>query len=221
MGRFLIAMVVGGGVLAFLGVQELRLASEAKPEPQTLTCEALGQNGPGDNAHIIMSDFLLSPGGFVYEGDKAGTTYKTVWIPAVPLEGEYHRELKALLDSEGNLPDNIPAPRDLRVILRSKNLKNDAAIGTLGDADTVQGLVINKISKLSGKELKLLQESYPGIDFAKVWILEHGRQPAGVGKTVGLVGGGVALILIAAALFIRGRQKASDQAIPPAAPGAA
>lgn len=200
MGRILIAMVIGGVALLFVGVQELRLTGIARPQAQTITCDALGKSGPGDNAHVVMTDFLLSPAGFVYEGGQEASEYKTVWIPALPLEGEYQRQLAGLVDEAGQLPDTLPPPRDIRIIIKSSHLRSDDDIRNL--PNTIQGVVVNKVSKISGQELSLLRDSYPGIDFSTVWILDHNRMPASTAKTAALVGGGAALILIPAGVSL-------------------
>ena len=65
----------------------------------------------------------------------------------------------------------------------------------MADQDTIQGMVVNEIASLGSDEKKYLRQAYPGIDFARCWILEAGREPAGSGKMFALFGGGAALLL--------------------------
>lgn len=195
--RILLVLVVLGGFMTYWGYQEMSLASKTEPTPQAISCQDLSDSGPGDNANVEMSDFLLCTMSYVYEGiGSSDTVYKTVWIPAVPLNGEYHQKLLALLDDEGNLTSEPPMPRSLGVLVKTSKASSDNAIVDLADQDTLSGLVINEIASLGSDEKKILVDSYPGVDFDKVWIIEHGREPAGAGKTYGLMGGGLAMIVV-------------------------
>ena len=65
MGRFVLVLIIIGAVLTFAGVQEMRLSSAAKPEPQEISCSELIENGPGDNAHVLLRAIAREVGGFV------------------------------------------------------------------------------------------------------------------------------------------------------------
>ncbi len=119
MTRILIAMIVVGGLMIYWGYQEMSLASKTEATAQTITCQDLSDSGPGDNANVQMSEFLLCTMSYVYEGvGNSDTTYKTVWVPAVPLNGDYHQQLMTMIDGEGNLIGDPPMPRDLGVLSR-------------------------------------------------------------------------------------------------------
>lgn len=204
MMRILLALVIGGGFLVFLGVQEMRLASGCKAEPQTITYADLASKGFGDNAHVILSDFLSPPSDFVYE--EKGGKYSKVWLPVVSLTGPYAERLmeQALINPS---PNNLPRPsaKEIRVIVMSEELENDAQIEALMKGDTIQGVITNKIASISGEERKLLQESYPGVDFDTTYILEHARTPASSGKSFGMMGGGALLAVGGIFGFLRRR----------------
>lgn len=72
MGRLKLIMVVAGAVLVLYGYEEWRLSGEVKAEPQTISCAALTRDGYGDDAHVRLTDFLVSPSSFVYEEAKGG-----------------------------------------------------------------------------------------------------------------------------------------------------
>ena len=140
------AMAAIGVVLLFGGSQELRLSSSSKAEPQEITLAQLLQNGPADNLHLRLSEFLLRDN-MVYEQTQSGTWTK-IWVPADP--AEYDAEGKPIL------PDENPAAlagADLgnrltvKFILKSSEVPNDAAmtqLGIQGLAGSVDGLLINK-----------------------------------------------------------------------------
>ncbi|MEX2216015.1 MAG: hypothetical protein WD768_18025 [Phycisphaeraceae bacterium] len=195
--RFIIALMIGGAVLLYFGVQEMRLSSAAKAEPQTITCDNLAKNGPGDNAHIVLSDFILLAEGGVYEAKSGSdTNWITFWAPLVPYGGEFHQEVMKKFDAAGKLTGEMPHPKSIDVIFKTKSVKNEAALAVVSQQDTLAGMVVNKIDTLGSEEKKLLASSYPGIDFDKCWIIEHGRKPAGMGKIAGFLGGGAGLILL-------------------------
>jgi hypothetical protein len=187
-----------GGVLFFFGFQEWRLATKARGQPQRITAAQLEANGPGDNAHIELADFLFC-NNYVYKSSsqraaQAGN-WETVWIPAVPLDGPYVQRLRSMAAAGQIQPNFIPPPDDVRIIIKSSKVKGEGDLQRLGDADTLKGVVVNEIESLGSEEKKHLQESYPGIDFSRCWIVQHEREPAGAGKVLGLMGGGGTLFL--------------------------
>ena len=203
MGRLLLALIVIGVMVGWFGMKEWRLASAASTTPQSITCANLEAKGPGTNAHVILKDFLLCPSGFVYESkSKSNTsTYSKIWIPAVPIDGEYVKQLKSMHDSGKDLSD-APPPKNVRVIVRSSHVHNDTDLEKLGDRETIQGLIVNKVDSLGSEEKKILAGQYPGIDFDTCWILDEGRSPKSFGAAGGMVGGGAVLALLGVGGFV-------------------
>ena len=201
MGRFKFWMLIGGIALAWYGYKELRLSGEAKAEPQTITCEALGRDGYGDNAHVKMTDFLLSSAGYVYE-EKKGGGWETVWIPVVPLNGPYAEMLRGLPEDA-----EAPAPKTFHVILQTSHASNAKRLGVIAGEDDVRGVVINEIDSLDSETRKLLRQSYPGIDLEKCWIVEHKRKTKGAGISLLLLVLGLGLAGGAGFLFWKALQR--------------
>ena len=199
--RFLIAIVIVGGMLVFWGVQEVMLRSAASDEPQTITCQQLAEAGPGENAHVTMENFILCDFAYVYE--EKDNRWQKVWVPAVPLGGEYHQKLASMIDEQGNLVGNMPMPRNVNVIVKSNKVMSEADLSTLANQETIQGLIVNQIESLGSEEKKILKDSYPSVDFNKCWILEVGRAPASMGKMAGLLGGGLGMIGVAGIFLLR------------------
>jgi hypothetical protein len=203
MMRLILAMEIGGGFLVFMGVQEMRLRSVADDAPQSITCAELEANGPGDNAHIALQEFELCDLAYVYEGQENGGSWSKVWVPAVPVGGEYYIKLLSTLDAEGNAQGEVRLPTNIKLIVKSNDVENESQLGQLAALDSIEGMIVNEISSLGSEEKKLLKESYPGADFDTCYIMEVGRKPATAGKMFGLGGGGLALMLVGGGLFMK------------------
>lgn len=175
--RLMIIMIVVGGMLCYWGYQEWALANVAGHEPRTITAEQLVQNGPGKNAHVVVTDFVLGEN-FVASQFKNSSTWTDVWVPVIPLNDE-------LVD-----PDNV------RLIIKASGIKDEQALQKFGARPSFQGMVINEIDSIGSEEEKLLKKEYPKTDFSKCWIVEVDRKPASSGKIFGLLGAGVALIVV-------------------------
>ena len=191
--RIKLMLAVLGAVLIWLGIQEQRLRNVAKPAAQDLACARLGAEGPGDNAHIRLKEFLHCEFAYVY-AEKNGA-WEGAYVPAVPQGGAYHERVAELLATYGEQAQ-IPMPTDISVLVFLKAARNEGDVERAGQSDALQGLVINEIESLEGDAKKMLKESYPAVDFSKCWILEVGRRPAGAGKLFGLFGGGGLCFLV-------------------------
>lgn len=213
MNRLLLLMIGIGCVLLYSAFQEQRLNSGAKAEAQELSCAALCTNGPGENTHVRMTDFLLCDFAYVTKTKtkRGRTRWVSSWIPAVPLGGEYHRTLQTFLNDTLATAGNIPHPTDIRVLIKDTQSESAEDVSRLAAQDNLQGMIINDVSSLSSGEKNLLQESYPGIDFDKCWILQPGRTPTSGGGVIGQFAGGFGLIGLAGFLFYRRRNKAKEE----------
>ena len=196
MVRIKIAFIVGGIMLAYLGYQEWQLSRAAGETPRTISCAELSENGPGDNAHIVLTDFLMCEQSFVYQAKKTDQRWNTVWVPVVPVNGEFHREVLAMLTPDGKLSGPLPKPKEIKVLVKSTYVPNMAQLSALAKRKMMPGLVTNRIESLGQKERQILAQSYPGIDFSRCWIVDHARKPAGFGKIAGLAVGGVFLSML-------------------------
>jgi hypothetical protein len=203
MTRLKLVVLGVGAFLAWSGYQEWKLGSNASETPHVIACAELEASGPGDNVHVVLSDFLLSEQAFVYEARENSTRWDKVWIPAVPLGGEYHQQLLRFVDDEGMfVTDDLPLPKSFRIIVKSPRIHTEQELAAVADADTLQGLIVNEVESLGSEERRLLAESYPGIDLDNVYILEHGRQPSSKGKSFGFLGSGALLLMFGVASFV-------------------
>ena len=203
--RLVLVMGIGGCALIWFGIEEPKLSSIARAEATPITCAELVANGPGDNAHVLLGDFLFVQPHYVYEEGKRG--WEKAWLPAVPLGGEHHQEVQRIIEEEGEDAE-FPLPRKIGLIVKLTDAKNEDDVTRIGDQDTIQGLIVNDIESLGSEEKAILGGSYPGINFATCWILEVGRRPKGTGEIVGFFVGGIGLIGLAGFLVLRRRRSA-------------
>jgi hypothetical protein len=204
MGRFKFWFLIGGVALLALGWEEKRLAGLAHSEPSSITLQRLAEDGPGDNAHVEIRDFLLCTWDYVY-AEKRGR-WTEVWVPAVPLDGEFHQQILAGLDEEGNWPEGVPFPNpdDFEVLFKITDSPTEASVDRIAEADTVRGMIINEVESIGSEERDLLASSYPGADFDTVLLFETPRSPKGAGTVYGMLGGGAGLLLLGLALLGQG-----------------
>jgi hypothetical protein len=195
MFRFGLILIVVGGVLGWLGIKEWRLSSGASDKPKQVTLKDLIAQGPGDNAHIVLMDFVLCEN-LVYQSNKNSTTWSKAWIPIVPKPSGGEQV--------------ISKPTSFHAILYCPNVKNQVDAASLANRPTLKGMVINDIESLGAEETKLLKQTYPNTDFDKCLIIEPDREPAGFGKIVLFMGGGALLLvggLVAMLVSFRGRAR--------------
>jgi hypothetical protein len=211
---FRIGVGVVGAAAAYWGFKEMRLAGAASDTPTRMTCRELGEKGAAGNAHVVMTDFLLT-GDLVYQHKKKSSDadkWKKVWVPAVPSDGEY---AKALIAAGGERPQ-VPPPRPIGVIVVSTDTKNDRELEALGAKDELDGMVTNLIHELGHEEKKLLEESYG--DVSKAQIFEVGRKPAGAMLSLLAIVGGAALVAGAIWSFVRRKRPLPPEPAAPAQP---
>jgi hypothetical protein len=184
--RFL--LLIFGMSLIVLGCREIMLWRVAGSRPQVLTCAALGQHGPGANAHVVLRDFLLCHSAFVYE-EKHGQ-WTQAWVPAVPTGSAFARQ--------GSPPAGgrrMPPGREVRVLVKMPHARSVADVVNAAHQESLQGMVVNEIESLGRSEKATLERSYPEVDFDSCWIFELGREPSGFEVIAGSLGGGLALIV--------------------------
>jgi hypothetical protein len=205
--RFLL-LVFGLTLILVGGVQEIALWRVAAPKPQTISCEALGRTGPGDNAHVVLTDFVLCQSAFVYE--ERGGRWTVAWVPAVP---------------RGTPLNAGQPPPDFRVLVKIPSARSMSDIVQVAQAPTLEGIVVNSIERLGDGERATLQRSYPRVDFERCQIFELDRRPAGWLRVIGSLAGGALLILYMLWTLLAGqgtvRHGPVPQPQPPRAPAAA
>jgi hypothetical protein len=193
----LFVMIVGGLLIA-LGVQEGRLASGGSQTPQVITCKELGERGPGANAHVTMTRYILYSADTIYHARRRGGDWDKVWVPALSVDGDYvHRVLARRAPGAKPIEPLLPPSKsEIHILVKSTRVKNPEELKALAMAGPLTGTIVNQVESLGHEEKRLLEDKFVDMDFSKCYILEHGRKPAGRAAVVALIGGGSALILL-------------------------
>lgn len=176
--RFLL-LVFGLSLILVGGVQEIALWRVASRTPKSITCRELAQDGPGDNAHLELRDFVLCENAFVYE--ERGGRWTVAWVPAVPRGSSLGQ-------------DGRPRPQDVGVLVKLPRARSMADVVHAAEMPVLRGMVTNTIEQLGIEEAALLQRSYPEVDFERCQIFELDREPAGWLPVLGSIAGGLLLI---------------------------
>jgi hypothetical protein len=220
-------MMLVGGCLIWYGVLEQQAGGDASAVAVDVDLGDLeaGKALPGNHIKIGLHHCLYNASVFEYEdgSGKPTSSSELVWLYS-PIISDGHPYMKGLRELEkthgdlGNVPREAKWPRleNFAVLVKSEAYK------TIGEApkkrkyyESVSGLVINRIESLGDEEKALIRESFPNIDFEKILILEHGREPTSLGGVVAWIGAGALLVLIPILAGIRGMR--SKPVHPPAA----
>ena len=114
-----------------------------------------------------------------------------------PFMEKFHEQIEA--EDLKLIEDMIVPPiQNLRVLVLTKKYRQVSQLPRADfPADSITGLVINRIRGLEKDELDVLQGAHPDIDFSKTLILEEDRKPKSLLVALLIGGGGVVLVLLA------------------------
>ena len=200
MGRFVLALIIGGCFSCFYAWRESKLASHADSTPQRISAAELIAKGPGDNANIELTDYLDLSYSFVVQ--EKGSRWIKCWVPVVELNGPFHNQLKEL--PENIAPDKFPTPHNIKIIAVTSKARNEDDLARIFSAPALQGLVVNDIQSLGSKERDILARSFPGTNFKDVYLIDLGRTPSSSGAITGFFALGGLLVVGGGALGLKG-----------------
>jgi hypothetical protein len=207
MRLILIGLGIGAALLTW-GVKEVRLAAAAAASPQRLTCRELAEAGPGANAHVILTDFVVATNGAYYKSNKDQADWTTIWLPLLPRGGASAAAAAkpsigvTLASQISTRPGSGAAANGgIQILLKSNHIHNQGELTPLYYQRELEGMVVNCVDSVASKEMDVLRIQYPNTDFSKCWILEEGRKPATLAMRIGLLSGGAVCMLFALALF--------------------
>ncbi|MCF7957273.1 MAG: hypothetical protein K9M57_02360 [Phycisphaerae bacterium] len=221
MFRIAIAIIVGGGFLAFYGFQENKLSSLCKDTAEKVDLKALedGQELTNMNIEIGPHWAIYSQSIYEYTQSKYDSSEPdnstTVTSTSYPIISEKHPfnialdKLQAKYGSLENVPESeIPEFKDFRVLVKTDRFKTIGGIpDNWGEIQNVQGLVINEIDNLDNEEIKLLKQNWPHLNTDKVLILEIGREPSSSSASMAMMGGGGLISIAGVGLMLWMRKK--------------
>jgi hypothetical protein len=137
-------------------------------------------------------DYMLGEG-FIYKSRSGSWT--GAWVPAIP-------------GKPG--PERAAKPEHIKALIDTSQARNAEEVYQRCEQPKLRGLLVNQIESLQPDERTLLERSYPGTDFSKCLIIHEGREPAGTGKVLLMIGGGILLCLAALVWFGGGFVKKSE-----------
>ncbi|MEM6505741.1 MAG: hypothetical protein AAF711_09765 [Planctomycetota bacterium] len=202
MNRFAIVLVVLGAILGLLGFQAYKLTAGGKAQPQTMTAAELIANGPGDNSHIVLTDFhVLTWQTLVASPPGRSFSYEEVWAPVISTDDPHMERIR----NKSRFSISPPSYREeVKLILYSRSIPSEVHLNSVSREDKIQGLVTSSVQTLGREELEKLQQEMT-IDRARVIIFEHNRRPLEPMIWMLMVGCGILLVLAGAGLFIMKR----------------
>ncbi len=197
--RFLL-LVFGLSLILVGGVQEIALWRVASRTPKEISCRELASAGPGDNANLLLRDFVLCQNAFVYE--ERGGRWTVAWVPALPRGVQ--------LGADGR-----PRDRDIGVLVKMPRARSMADVVRAAESVRLQGMVTNAIERLGVDEVAMLRHSYPGVEFERCQIFELDREPAGLLPVLGSLIGGSLLIAYLLWTLFAGQGTVAHGPLPP------
>ncbi len=150
--------------------------------PEEISLANLIARGPAGNTNIIVKDFVVCQN-FVYETKSTGGSWTKVWVPVVPSSAVQPGQM------------NGGTPTKVQALIFSINITNQAGLEQKCRGPKLRALLTNGLVSLGSQERNLLSGAYPATDFDKCLIIQEGREPAGAGKQIMMIGGGILLAL--------------------------
>jgi len=200
--RLKLILIGVGCVIVYFGWQELTLTRHAKAEPVEVSAADLESGKIPDNCHVVVKDGLALYPASVYHYKKkkysSGETNDSTRTTEVlyPVVSMNHPFSKAMASGTADDKAIESALSSVGIIVKTKRFGTIGSIPKkLAAPEKLQGLVLNHIEKLDGKDADLLRSSFPRLDAAKVVIIEEGRAPKSLGGAIGMMTGGALLAL--------------------------
>jgi hypothetical protein len=184
LGCLIVLALLFGTIGAYWGLQEQERHRLGSVPPHEIALASLIQNGPGPNRHVILTGFL--PGGYAVE-TKSGS-WTNVWVALFP----------------------IGAPpvqgKEIKVVLSSKAVGNEAALGRLLQSGRVTGICSETPRSSWGLTLgPKLVEANQGRQLSSAWWIEEMREPPSAALVTGILAGSVgclaAVLILALIVF--------------------
>lgn len=207
--RLKVLLIVGGGILAFFGYQEFKVGNDASPTPVPVELAKLEAGEPLPNVHVQVGEHLCLYPSSVYryktsqneEQASASSVLECIYFPIISSEHPWFEEARAAVAKYGSI-DAVPDrewPEVKQFTVLVKSTKRFSTVGEIpddwGEGTEVSGLIVNRISKLSGEERDLVQQAFPRADLDQILILQEGRKPMSKAISLGMIAGGVILAL--------------------------
>lgn len=202
MWKILLGLVVGGGALALAGFKTIGMAGKVEAEPARMTARELIENGPGDNRHIELVDWLAMPD-MVYAEDQSTRRWADAWAGFIPIDGQEALALAAAYENAERTGAPVRTPRVDVNIIAHFDIESETEYERLVERETITGVIINDVYTMDDEAMEMLAESYPHVDMNSVWYFDIGRKVPTAGAGYAQAGGGVLLALLGVGGFVR------------------
>lgn len=211
-------MVIMGVALAGYGFKAIRLQSNYLPDPKVISCADLIELGSEDNAHVVLTDFVLLPE-YLYK-HKLGA-WRGVWMPAVPYR-QVHEAVAHALNIDPNEVSDLNAEQwegalrklrasdfDIRLVISFPAADGKDYVERLYEVETLECTVVSDygIGRLRSEDRKLLEGAYPRSDLSRCRVLQAGQATSLTKARAHQVGGcGLVLLALVSAAWSASRQ---------------
>jgi hypothetical protein len=204
-----VLLCIGGGVLAWEGWKEKKLAANSTPNAVSVDLAQLEAGSSPNNNHVKIGPHYAYYRDMVYTYEEAAdhqehpTDKVTVaYYPIVSTSHPDAQELEEMVkNSKGSKIEEKDLPRMNHFVLlvKTKKFKTIGDIQTLQPVvrvENVQGLLGNEVEPLDKGDKDLILQRFPNLNVEKVMILEPDRKPMDAGNAVTMmIGGGVMLLI--------------------------
>jgi len=188
MWRIWIPIIMGGIALTTYGCKEARLGGGASSRAVDVDLADLEKGQRPPDRHIRIGRHLCLYPAVVLCYDAPGspndnTRVEYAWYPILSEDHPVLLELARLEEKHGNI-DAIPEKElpQLKTVAALVKTKRFATIGRIPDitlpSNSVQGVVLNGVESLVAEERRLVRESFSGMDFGQVVLLDADRLPS-------------------------------------------
>jgi len=169
--RLNIGMVILGGILIFIGVNEFRLAMGSSSTAKEMTLAELCEDGPGDERHLMITGIQPISDGYVANETSFGRMTE-VWYACVPKGGSAVSKF----------------------IVYSRDTDSEDDVARLMASDTLTGTLVSNVTKLDFETRTYLKQLHPDTQIDPVYVFQAGKGPAGFFKYAGLMLSGLLLV---------------------------
>ncbi len=211
-----------GCILSYIGYREYLVSQGAKPDPETIDLAKIeeGRTGLKNNYVRIGRHWRGWPHTiFAYKSighyyTKEADQKKSAIYALHPVISENHphaasiRKDRGGRHGSGEAPGSAPAAiLSFAILIKTeKHLKAGEIPSRWELREETEGLIVNRIKKLSLEESHLIKSQFPHIDPDNLLILEENRRPLSRFAVFTIIGVGAAMILIGFGVLLFGRK---------------
>lgn len=214
--RWTIGLAIGGLILLAVGGMDYYSGSGADREPQTLTAAELLKNGPGENRHVILTDFQISVEPTFTPPPKPATYLgkEDAFIPLVTKErAEKLMRDGAAARSKAANPSGVASagpsggdyitPTQFRCLVHIASIPGRRGLSRFQTYETMQGMIAKGADVIRPDQFAILKRVYPAVAIEKCYVLEYGERPATPARVWFFLVAGLALLGLAVLVFRR------------------